>query len=66
MWQERPAMGDTPVVWRIRIEDVRTRERHAFANLEEVLSFLKERTGHAEGASNDRSRARDGVLKRTL
>lgn len=39
LWQA--GNGDTPE-WRFSIEDVRTHERHGFADLASVVAFLEE------------------------
>jgi hypothetical protein len=41
IWQERPASPDEPAVWRVSVEDARTGERRAFADLEQLQTFLE-------------------------
>lgn len=41
IWQERPASSDEPAIWRVSVEDARTGDRHAFADLEQLQAFLK-------------------------
>lgn len=46
LWQVK---GEGKLLWRASLEDVRTGERRGFASLEELLTYLREETGRAEG-----------------
>jgi hypothetical protein len=48
LWRERPARPGQPAVWRFSLEDIQTRERHGFADLEALMAFLKTQMVHAE------------------
>ncbi len=54
MWQERPARPGQPAVWRFSLEDVQTRERRGFADLDDLLAFLKSQMTDVEMTSDDR------------
>jgi len=41
VWRERPASPGRPAVWRFSLEDVRTRERRGFGDLEALVAFLR-------------------------
>lgn len=41
LWQERPASSERPAVWRLSLEDTRTRQRRGFGSLEELMAFLQ-------------------------
>lgn len=45
----RRATGRQGAVWRVSLESPGSGERHSFATLEEMLSFLREKTGGPEG-----------------
>ena len=40
-WEERGQQGDLSPVWRFSLEDPYTGERYGFANLEEMVTFLR-------------------------
>ena len=40
-WEERGQDPSAPVVWRFRLEDVRTGQRQGFASLEALVVFLR-------------------------
>jgi len=54
MWRERPARPGQPAVWRFSLEDVQTRERRGFADLDDLLAFLKSQMMDVEMTSDDR------------
>lgn len=41
MWREGTPLPNGPPVWRIRLEDPRTAQRHGFVTLADLLSFLE-------------------------
>jgi hypothetical protein len=41
-------------VWRFSLEDVHTRERHGFADLDALLAFLKTQMTNGEITTDDR------------
>ena len=43
LWQERALRPGSPGVWRFSLEDPRTGQRQGFADLEGLVSFLRER-----------------------
>ena len=43
MWRERPARPGQPAVWRFSLEDIQTRQRHGFADLDALVAFLRAR-----------------------
>jgi hypothetical protein len=48
LWQERPARPGQPAVWRFSLEDIQTRERHGFADIDALMAFLKTQIMQAE------------------
>lgn len=53
LWQERPAQGDQPALWRFSLEDARTRQRRGFASLAALTAFLQAQMADSETASAD-------------
>ncbi len=45
MWQEQDAAPGRPAVWRLSLEDPRTRQRRAFQSVDEMGLFLDARAG---------------------
>ncbi|RME42182.1 MAG: hypothetical protein D6796_14790 [Caldilineae bacterium] len=41
-WQERKTTPASPAVWRFCLEDVRSRRRTGFCNLQEMIEFLQQ------------------------
>jgi len=41
IWRERPTGGGRQAVWRFRLEDVHTGERHGFADLQALVAYLQ-------------------------
>ena len=56
MWEERSEEPDHSVTWRFSLEDVCTRQRHGFGNLEALVEFL-----HARLTDEDAARPDDHV-----
>ena len=48
LWQERPASSERPAVWRLSLEDTRTRQRRGFGSLEGLVAFLRAQVGAGE------------------
>lgn len=48
VWQERTASPGKLAVWRISLEDARTGQKRAFANLEELLIFFQQRMANED------------------
>lgn len=44
LWQEAGAAPEGQPVWRIRLEDPHTAERHGFTNLTALVHYLKQWT----------------------
>ena len=40
-WEMRSQQPDRPATWRFSLEDPQTREKHAFPDLEALVSFLQ-------------------------
>ena len=53
LWQERPARGDQPALWRFSLEDARTRQRRGFGSLEALTAFLQAQMTDADPVSPD-------------
>jgi len=53
IWQERPAQGDQPALWRFSLEDARTRQRRGFADLAALVAFLQAQMEDGETDSPD-------------
>jgi hypothetical protein len=47
-WEEPARRAGGPTIWRFSLEDPRTGERHAFADLERLSEFLRRRIEEAE------------------
>ena len=53
VWEERSQAPGTPVAWRFRLENLRTRQQHGFASIAELLAYLQvELFGQEEEASD--------------
>jgi hypothetical protein len=48
-WEERGGDPDRPTVWRFSLQDPRTGQRHGFASLEGLMTFLR---GELEGSKS--------------
>ena len=48
LWQERPATGDRPAVWRFRLEDTRSNEQWGFGSPDDLLAFLQQQVEDRE------------------
>ena len=44
LWETRSVPPDCPTTWRFSLEDVQNNERHGFATLEALASFLDNET----------------------
>jgi hypothetical protein len=55
MWRERPARPGQPAVWRFSLENIQTRERYGFADINALMAFLSEQLAEAETISPDDS-----------
>jgi len=53
LWRERPARSGQPAVWRFSLEDVQTRERRGFADLDALTAFLKSQMANVETTPDD-------------
>ena len=51
VWEERNQDPNSPGVWRFRLEDLRTNQRHGFASLEGVMAFLHSRLDASQADS---------------
>jgi hypothetical protein len=51
VWEERNQDPDSPGVWRFRLEDLRTSQRHGFASLEGATAFLRSRLDASQATS---------------
>jgi hypothetical protein len=47
LWETRSVPPDSPTTWRFCLEDLGNSERHGFATLEALVSFLGEQTDPA-------------------
>jgi len=45
VWRERAESPGHPAVWRFSLEDINTRQRHGFGNLEALMAFLQQQVG---------------------
>jgi hypothetical protein len=51
-WEERSQDPAIAAVWRFRLEDPRSGQRHGFGSLEEVMSFLRNELDSNEAESS--------------
>jgi len=56
LWQERPASSERPAVWRLSLEDTRTRQRRGFGSLEGLMAFLQAQLEGTAGPYNLKGR----------
>jgi hypothetical protein len=52
IWEERSQDPALPAVWRFRLEDPRSGQRHGFGEFEEMMAFLR---GELDGGEAPRS-----------
>ena len=53
-WEVRSTLGDDATSWRFSVEDSRTGEKHGFADVDVLLSYLRSRLVEADQTLTDR------------
>ena len=53
VWEERSRDPNLPAVWRFSLEDPRTRQRRGFADLEALVTALKEEMADEQTRKQD-------------